>query len=530
MNLKLAVAAVLCAVTLAFAPTAEACWTTELNVGWNASEPDALNRNFNDFGAIFLDSHPHAVNCGATAASALKRKLRAMPDSAFRGFLAGANVSLAFAAAMQLGPRGFVDAELDAELARAGRLYVMDLDPTNGGCGFDNGQWARGNTCQEDRLIGAAAYAWIGAYYRKSGRPWSMHRTNAITQIQQALSNADSVCHHNPNLPFDPSRGPCNGATTDPIVSLNHSSQSPAYGLGQISSMSVALIGLDAMDAPWSNASLSTYQQSVLASMWTEGSSKARPTDGVFENECYDVNNWMEPPTNACNDMHFGGIYEAYRFPVWYAFQRYNLPGRSAGGYQWQLSNGTYELGNREAFFGAARYAYYHILTKAYNDVYEPDYGWPRPAAFHGGADYYMGMKLGTTYWASAANNGGSTISANVTAQNSWESFYLNDRNGGELRSGDPVSIRTTTGWYWSATNGGGSTLNANVLSAITWEVFTIEKRGGSTGTRIHDNDTFVLKTYNGTHYVNGVAGGQLSASGTSTSAAVLRFKHVVDY
>lgn len=515
---------VLFAAMLFAAPSAQACWSNNAYLGYDY----ALNANLHDFGMIFMDSHPNNVGCGSVAAQRLETKLNAMPDSAFRGFLAGGNVTLAMAAAMQLGPRGLVTKELDAALARAGRLYVMDLDVTNGGCGFDNGQWVWGNTCQEDRLVGAAAYAWIGAYYRKSGRPWTVKRDAAITQIQQAFSNPDSVCRHNAAAGFDPSRGPCNGSSSDPIVSLNHSSESPAYGLGQITSLSVALIGFDAMAYPWNNTWLNTSQQSVLAGMWTEGASKANVSNGVFLNSCYDVNNWQEPPTNPCNDMHFNPKYEAYMFPVWYAFQRYTLPGRSSTGYQWQLSNGSYDLYSRNAFFGPARYAYYHILTKAYNDPYEPDpYGWPRPASFHGGSDYYMGAKV-NGYWVMAVNNGGSDLYSNITAQNSWESFYLNDINGGELNSGDTVSIRTTTGWYWSATGGGGSTLYANQQSAITWEVFTIQKRNG-TG-RIHDGDTFALKTYNNTHYVVANSSTPMAANGTSTTAAVFTFKHVADY
>jgi hypothetical protein len=514
-----------CAAMLFAAPSASACYSDIAYLGWDGD----LNANLHDFGSIFMDSHPNSGSCGSTAASRLQTKLNNMPDSAFRGFLSGGNVTLAMAAAMQLGPRGLVSKDLDAALARAGRLYVMDLDVTSSGCGFGNGQWVNGNTCQEDRLIGAATYSWVGAYYRKSGRPWEAKKDAAITQIQQAFSAADSVCRHNASLASNGLSGPCNGSSTDPIISINHGAESPAYGIGQITSLSVALIGFDAMAYPWSNTWLNSAQQAVLGAMWTEGSGKANVSTGVFDSSCYDVTNpWNESLRVACNDVHFSPHYEANMFPVWYAFQRYNLPGRSSGGYQWTLSSGSYDLSTRATFFGAARYAYYHILTKSYNDPTEPDpFGWPRPAAFHGGSDYYMGLKA-NGYWTAAENNGAGAVNANRTSQGPWESFYLNDINGGELNSGDTVSIRTTDGWYWSATNGGGSTLQANQQAAITWEVFTIEKRNG-TG-RIHDGDTFALKAYNNTNYVVAAVAGAVSGNGNSSTAAVFTFKHVNDY
>lgn len=535
MKSTLAVVVVLCGAMLLVAPDVQACYSDTASTGWSG----ALNDDLNDFAMIFMDSHPNAVTCKATAASRLYTKLSAMPDSAFDDWLVGGSVQLAMAAAMQLGPSGLVSKELDAQLARAGRLYTMSLDTVNGGCGFDgfasdgSPRWTKGNTCQEDRLVGAAAYAWIGAYYRKSGRPWTGKKDAAVYQIQQAFSNGDSICRHNSAGSFTGSRGPCNGGNTDPVISINHGAQSPAYGLGQITSMSVALIGFDAMDYPWNNGWLDTAQQNALTQMWTEGKNSANATTGVFNSTCFDVlYPWQETANVPCNDYHFGGAYEAYRFPVWYAFERYNLPGRSAGGYQWQLSNGTYDLPDRTDFFGAGRYTYYHILTKAYNDPYEPDpYGWPRPAAFHGGSDYYMGATVDVNgLWVAAENNGGSTLSANRTSQGPWESFYLNDINGGELNNGDTVSIRTTSGWYWSAVNGGGSYLYCNQTSAITWEVFTVQKRGGSSGSRIEDGDTYALKAYNGTSYVNASYAGTMAANGNIVSAAVFTFHHVADY
>jgi len=227
--------------------------------------------------------------------------------------------------------------------------------------------------------------------------------------------------------------------------------------------------------------------------------------------------------------MHFSDKYEAYMFPVAYMYNRYGIYGREEGGYQWTLSQGPFHQpsfqADRNQFFGAGRYAYYHILTKAYNDSGE----WTRPRpAFSGGRDYYMGTRWGTAgKFVSAINNGGGALYSNADAQGPWESFYLNDMNGGSLENGDLVTIRTTSGWYWSATNGGGSTLNANVTTPITWEVFTVQKYGWG---MIQEGDAFRLQTYDGAHYVNGVYGGQMSASDTGSNPAVFTFTHVNDY
>ncbi len=524
----------LCVVFLAAAPSAYACWSNNGSYSYDAANAD-LNHTLNDFGMLFLDSHPYAPCNPATVASRLTQKLNEMADenpSVFTGFLAGGNVSLAMATAMQLGPKGAITPELDKALARAGRLYMLNVGTSFDPCGFDNGNWVRGNTCQEDRLIGAAGYAWVGAYFRKSGRPWTTKSNNAKLEIQRAFSYGDSTCRHNAGLASTGSRGPCQGSSTDPVVSINHSNQTPAYGIGQITSMSVALIGFDAMANSFSNTWLTTAQKDYLQGMWTEGQTHTNAS-GVFLSNCYDVTNpWNEnAPRLPCNDHKLFGTYQGHMFPVWYVFNRYGLPipPSQGAGFMFQESNAPYDLGNRLAFYAAGRYAYYHILTKAYNDQWEPDFGWPRPASFHAGPHYFMGFKYGTS-WVQAANNGGSTVDVGGTSQTAANTqFYIQDNNGGELNSGDQVSIRTTTGWYWSAVNGGGSYLYANQTTPITWEMFTIVKRSGSAGSRIEDGDAFVLKAYNNTHYVN-TGGGPVAANGSIVSAAVFTFKHVLDY
>lgn len=61
-----------------------------------------------------------------------------------------------------------------------------------------------------------------------------------------------------------------------------------------------------------------------------------------------------------------------------------------------------------------------------------------------------------------------------------WETFSLDDTNGGTLDSGDSVTIRTGGGQYFKARNGGGSTLTATATTPLGWETFKIVKAAGT--------------------------------------------------
>src|ERR1043166_4698184 len=119
------------AAILFVSPAAFACWSdTAVTNSWGD-----LNGDLNDLGMIFMDSHPNN-NCGPTAATRLLWKLQARQATNSNTWLAGASPSPAFAAALQLGPRGLITPELDAELARLAKDYSAPAgNPTL--CGFD---------------------------------------------------------------------------------------------------------------------------------------------------------------------------------------------------------------------------------------------------------------------------------------------------------------------------------------------------------------------------------------------------------
>jgi hypothetical protein len=69
----------------------------------------------------------------------------------------------------------------------------------------------------------------------------------------------------------------------------------------------------------------------------------------------------------------------------------------------------------------------------------------------------------------------------------SWEQFVIEDANGGELLSGDPVYVLTNLHRYWSAQD--TDALDADRTSKGPWERFTLGKVSGSPGTQIVSGD-----------------------------------------
>ena len=83
-------------------------------------------------------------------------------------------------------------------------------------------------------------------------------------------------------------------------------------------------------------------------------------------------------------------------------------------------------------------------------------------------------------HFVGAANNGGGAVNATATAAQGWETFSLEDINGGSLQSGDGVYIRAGNGQYFQAQNGGGSSLNAGSNNTQAWETFKVVKQSGA--------------------------------------------------
>jgi hypothetical protein len=64
--------------------------------------------------------------------------------------------------------------------------------------------------------------------------------------------------------------------------------------------------------------------------------------------------------------------------------------------------------------------------------------------------DVHFRTVLGSRYLG-AQNNGGGAVVATATTARAWETFTVDDLNGGSLESGDQVRIRAGSGQYFPA-------------------------------------------------------------------------------
>jgi chitinase len=131
--------------------------------------------------------------------------------------------------------------------------------------------------------------------------------------------------------------------------------------------------------------------------------------------------------------------------------------------------------------------------------------------------DVHFRTVLGSRYLG-AQNNGGGAVVATATTARAWETFTVDDLNGGSLESGDQVRIRAGSGQYFQAVNGGGGALNAASNNQRGWETFRIVKKSG-TGT-VANGTVVGLQASTGTYVsaANG-GGGSVTAAGASLRA-----------
>jgi len=121
--------------------------------------------------------------------------------------------------------------------------------------------------------------------------------------------------------------------------------------------------------------------------------------------------------------------------------------------------------------------------------------------------------------YVTAENGGGGAVNANRVTASTWETFSLTDLNGGDLVSGDLVTLATNDGAHFvSAENGGGSVIDAIRTAAIDWETFRVVKVGG-TGA-IASGNQIALQTKLSGQYVSAVNGG---GAGVTASAAAIQ-------
>ena len=504
--------ALFCALLLTLAWPAFAC---DANLVPDATE-DFSGRALNDYARIMRTAQ--VEGCAQAAASKLSAKLSAMTSADWRRMWTGGVLSMALATGLILGAQGELSAELDLQLVQAANDYRLTLQ-INPHCGFHFPAWIAGNTCLEDFAIAAQAHAWRTAYYRLTGREWLPARKQTALSMKTML-NDQINCIVDPDVAPDFwERGPCMGSVSQlsddaAIVTLNHGVQNPAYGIGQMTALAAAAVGLEVAREPFRAAEFGPVQRAVAMYLYREGNDKALP-DGSFGRNCVELvssDGTFTPPTRGCWDTQKEESqgYRADMFPVAPFYAAYGLPMTLAPG---ALVNWTFATFNEAlftdpiAFYGAGRYESYYTMANRWLDVTGG-----RPP-MHGRPEYRGGIRRGTQY---VVSSGAGTPTASATTRSANATFVIFDLNGGDLVTGDPVAIRNEEGWYWQAANGGGSSILANAASGSTNARFTIVKISADYLDPIAHDDLFALRTANGVHYVVAPQGGALAATSTS--------------
>ena len=131
-------------------------------------------------------------------------------------------------------------------------------------------------------------------------------------------------------------------------------------------------------------------------------------------------------------------------------------------------------------------------------------------------------ISLRTYYgnYVSAANCGGANVEAVPTTSGSCETFGLIDLNGAPLMDGDQIRLTAQSGHFITAEGGGcadpSCVLNANRTTGGAWETFTIHKPAGG---QIYTGDAITLQSSSG-YYVCAEGGGGDVVNATRPSAA----------
>lgn len=110
-----------------------------------------------------------------------------------------------------------------------------------------------------------------------------------------------------------------------------------------------------------------------------------------------------------------------------------------------------------------------------------------------------------------------------------WERYYLHDINGGELRDGDAVGLRTFNGNYIKAMNGGGSAARVSSTQLNSWERLSLRNLSRP-NQAVRNGDTIALRAPNGVNYLYArrLAGAtEVNFSATSSRSDYTRFTFI---
>jgi hypothetical protein len=357
---------------------------------------DNVNLNLGDYGRIFQDAaQPTNSAAWISARDALIRKIESTIAAGshydgvlnktvgpYQGWLEGANVSLIMASGLLLSAsnKQQLTRPLDSAIRRAIGSYVFNRDA---GCGFSDGRWQGQNNCMDDYAVAATGFAWIAAYKYKRGDSGVSYYVNAANNaITSALGLEESVCAYpsGSSFSFSPTsaRGPCTATVADlrnnvaETVSLNHGQQTIAYGMGLMTSISSAFIGLQTANA---NPSLTPDQKDVALALFKEAQAQNHTaTDGstFVAGGCYALRLDLTGFQTIAHCGDVGGGYKPKMFPVKTFYQVLGLTVPTAG-YQFDVFDPNLFLnpvtGVWDAFYNNGRFVVYRDLTMCWWSV-----------------------------------------------------------------------------------------------------------------------------------------------------------------
>src|SRR3954471_2739015 len=392
------------------AASASAC---KVNIRWPGGTSTVrylarLNPDFGDWGSIFRDADDDA--CAAQALSFFQAKINAQNavGGSWTGWLNGGDVFLMSGAALRLGARGLLSSSLHNQIVTALTQYYDST--VAAGCSISGG-----NRRMDEYTVAAAGYAWAGAYLWLTQSTAGTHNAGdylvkAQDYVARSLSPVYSVCIHHIHPRPGAAADSCVQCTSDynpggiygaadlrariangdtEVLSYEHNFEDPAYGIGLLTSVGTAVLGLRRAGATYSPSEL---EKVIAHGLLRNGQLHAKPYAGACDmawthdycvgTTCSATNTacvtsyCAPPPNQPCYDIFGSYEYNPGMFPIHRLLSReYALTNPSdlilaSPYYQFDQWNGlcsstpfqTYTPGEFNDFFNDGRWAGYYTL------------------------------------------------------------------------------------------------------------------------------------------------------------------------